>query len=98
MRLDGRYPRLETWVAGSTTAPSVGKKNFRSAVLSADDGKEHPMHPTLMHEIARYRQADMLREAERARLAAQFSTESRSIRRRWLRRRERSAMKPAFGR
>ena len=28
------------------------------------------MHPTLMHEIARYRQADLLREAERARLAA----------------------------
>ncbi len=27
------------------------------------------MHPTLMHEIARYRQADLLREAERARLA-----------------------------
>ena len=27
------------------------------------------MHPTLMHEIARYRQADMLREAEQERLA-----------------------------
>ena len=27
------------------------------------------MHPTLMHEIARYGQADMLREAEQARLA-----------------------------
>ena len=27
------------------------------------------MHPTLMHEIARYRQADLLREAEQARLA-----------------------------
>ena len=34
------------------------------------------MHPTLMHEIARYRQADMLREAERARLAHQASTET----------------------
>ena len=31
------------------------------------------MHPTLMHEIARYRQADLLREAERARLAHQAS-------------------------
>ena len=56
------------------------------------------MHPTLMHEIARYRQADMLREAECARLAHQVSTESRSTRRRWLRRRERTAFKPAFGR
>jgi hypothetical protein len=27
------------------------------------------MHPTLMHEIARYRQADLLREAEQERLA-----------------------------
>ena len=31
------------------------------------------MHPTLMHEIARYRQADMLREAERTRLAHEVS-------------------------
>jgi hypothetical protein len=31
------------------------------------------MHPTLMHEIARYRQADLLREAERARLANEAS-------------------------
>ena len=31
------------------------------------------MHPTLMHEIARYRQADLLREAERVRLAHQAS-------------------------
>jgi hypothetical protein len=48
------------------------------------------MHPTLMHEIARYRQADLLREAERARLAHQASTRG-STRRRWLRRRERTA-------
>ena len=27
------------------------------------------MHPTLFYEIARYRQADLLREAEQARLA-----------------------------
>jgi hypothetical protein len=27
------------------------------------------MHPTLMQDVARYRQADLLREAERARLA-----------------------------
>jgi hypothetical protein len=56
------------------------------------------MHPTLMHEIARYRQADMLREAQRARLAHEVSTEAGSTRRRWLRRRERTAFKPAFGR
>ncbi len=31
------------------------------------------MHPTLMQDIARYRQADMLREAERARLASLVS-------------------------
>jgi len=31
------------------------------------------MHPTLMHEIARYRQADMLREVERTRLAHEVS-------------------------
>lgn len=56
------------------------------------------MHPTLMHEIARYRQADMLREAERARLAHQASSEGERTRRSWLRRRERTAFKPAFGR
>jgi hypothetical protein len=31
------------------------------------------MHPTLIHEIARYRQADLLREAERARFAYEAS-------------------------
>jgi hypothetical protein len=57
------------------------------------------MHPTLMHEIARYRQADLLREAERARLAHQASLDGDTTRRRFrLRRRERSAFKPAFGR
>ncbi len=57
------------------------------------------MHPTLMHEIARYRQADMLLEAERARLAHEASTEGGGNRRRWwLRRRERTAFKPAFER
>jgi hypothetical protein len=56
------------------------------------------MHPTLMHEIARYRQADLLREAERARLAHQASTETGSNRLRRLRRRGRPAFKPAFGR
>ena len=56
------------------------------------------MHPTLMHDIARYRQADMLREAERARLA-RLATASDEPRR-WyrLRRRTRSAFRPAFGR
>jgi hypothetical protein len=56
------------------------------------------MHPTLRYEIERYRQADMLREAERARLAHQASTENRSTRRRWPRRRGRPAFTPAFGR
>jgi hypothetical protein len=41
------------------------------------------MHPTLMQEIARYRQADMLREAERARLAHQVSLASDRPRRRF---------------
>jgi hypothetical protein len=56
------------------------------------------MHPTLMHEISRYRQADLLREAERARLAHEASSNRTETRRRWLRRRERWAFKPAFGR
>lgn len=56
------------------------------------------MHPTLMHEIARYRQADLLREAERARLAHEASTQSEGTRRRWLRRRERPVFRPALGR
>ena len=54
------------------------------------------MHPTLMHEIARYRQADMLREAQRARLAHEASTKVVSTRRRWLRRRERPVFKPVL--
>jgi len=56
------------------------------------------MHPTLMHEISRYRQADLLREAERARLAHEASADQPKTRRRWLRRRERPAFTPAFGR
>lgn len=57
------------------------------------------MHPTLMHEIARYRQADMLREAERARLAHEASLDRDETRRRFsLRRRRRAAFKPAYGR
>jgi hypothetical protein len=56
------------------------------------------MHPTLMHEIARYRQVDMLREAERARLAHEASTAGGGTRRRWLRRRGRTAFRPALGR
>jgi hypothetical protein len=55
------------------------------------------MHPTLMHEIARYRQADMLREAERARLAHEASPADDGPRRRFrLRRRDRTAFKPAL--
>jgi len=56
------------------------------------------MHQLLVHEIARYHQADMLREAERARLAHQASTDGGRTRRRWLRRRERPAFRQAFGR
>jgi hypothetical protein len=59
------------------------------------------MHPTLMHEIARYRQADMLREAERARLAHEVRMASDRPRRRFrLRRRSEAAVtgRPAFGR
>jgi hypothetical protein len=48
----------------------------------SDEGKEFDMHPTLMQEIARYRQADMLREAERARLAHEVSLASDPHRRR----------------
>lgn len=54
------------------------------------------MHPTLMHEIARYRQADLLREAERARLAHLASVDADEPRRRFrLRRRTRLAFRPA---
>ena len=41
------------------------------------------MYPTLLHEIARYRQADLLREAERARLAHEVSMASDRPRRRF---------------
>ena len=56
------------------------------------------MHPTLMHEIARYRQADLLREAERARLA-HLATASGEPRR-WFpfrRRTRRTSLRPALG-
>jgi hypothetical protein len=47
------------------------------------------MHPNSIQDIARYRQADMLREAERARLAALVSeaADQRPHRRLRLRRR-----------
>jgi hypothetical protein len=41
------------------------------------------MHPTLLQEIARYRQADLLREAERARIAHEVSMASDRPRRRF---------------
>lgn len=54
------------------------------------------MHPTLMHEIARYRQADLLREAEQARLARLATRGSDEPRRRFrLRARTRLAFRPA---
>jgi hypothetical protein len=56
-------------------------------------------HPILMEEIARYRQADMLREAERARLAHEVSLASPRPRRRLrLPRLALGLGRPAFGR
>lgn len=59
------------------------------------------MHPLLKHEIARYRQVDMLREAARERLAhelvqARKEEQPRSRFRFALRRRVRPAYKPAL--
>jgi hypothetical protein len=59
------------------------------------------MHPSLLHEIARYRQADLLREAERARLAHEASMTSDRPRCRWFRRGSElpaALPKPAYGR
>jgi hypothetical protein len=60
------------------------------------------MHPTLMHEIARYRQADLLREAERSRLAHEVSMASDKPQRRFrlLGRRPKGAVlgRPVFSR
>jgi hypothetical protein len=57
------------------------------------------MHPTMMQEIARYRQADMIREAERARLAHEASLAAEAPTRRFrLRRRALPFLKPALGR
>lgn len=59
----------------------------------------HDIHPTLRHEIARYRQADLLRESERARLAHELSVAGDKAGRRFSwRRRRRKAFTPAFGR
>lgn len=56
------------------------------------------MHPTLLHEIARYRQADLLLEAERARIAHEASVAADGTRRRFrLRSRTRKAFRPAYG-
>lgn len=59
------------------------------------------MHPSLLHEIARYRQADLLREAERARLAHELSMTSDRPRRRrfrlWRRGETPAFTRPAFG-
>jgi hypothetical protein len=63
-----------------------------------DERKEFEMYPTLMYEIARYRQADLLREAERARLA-KLATASKEPRR-WFpfrRRTRRTSLRPVLG-
>jgi hypothetical protein len=60
------------------------------------------MHPSLLHEIARYRQADLLREAERARFAHELSVGSDGRRRRrfrlWRRGEAAAFPRPAYGR
>ena len=56
------------------------------------------MHPALINEIARYHQADLLREAARERLAREAIRTREGTRRRWPRRRVRTAFRPAFGR
>ena len=59
------------------------------------------MYPTLHYEIARYHQADMLREAERARLAHEVSMASDRPRRRfrlWRRSTSPAHPKPAYER
>ena len=61
------------------------------------------MHPTLMQEIAQYRQADLLREADRARLAHEVSMSADRPQRRFrfrLRRRSEAAVlgPPVFNR
>ena len=56
------------------------------------------MHPTLMQDIARYRQADLLREAEQARLV-KLATASKEPRR-WFsfrRRTRRASLRPSLG-
>jgi len=67
----------------------------------SDTMKGEAMHPYLMQDMARYRQADMLREAEQARLARLVRTagEERPHRRLWLRRRSVAlpTARPALG-
>jgi hypothetical protein len=50
-------------------ARSGGKKLSGCSVMYVTTERSPLMHPTLMHEIARYEQADRLRKAEQARLA-----------------------------
>jgi hypothetical protein len=58
------------------------------------------MHPLTRQDVARYRQADMLREAARERLGREMSLAGKDkTRRRFrLRRREQPALKPALER
>ncbi len=56
------------------------------------------MHPTLFYEIARYRQADLLREAERARLARLATLASGPGQGRFrFRLRRRTSLRPVLG-
>jgi len=54
------------------------------------------MYPTLFYEIARYRQADLLCEAERARLAKLAALASDRTQRRF-RLRRRTSLRPVLG-
>ena len=57
------------------------------------------MHPTLMQEIARQRQGDLLREAEQARLGRAAIVWGDEPRRRVVARRRRlAALRPLLGR
>jgi hypothetical protein len=60
------------------------------------------MHPITRQEMARYRQVDMLREAQRERLGRELARAAKSGKTRRgifrLRRRQRSALRPALER
>ena len=56
------------------------------------------MHPTLMHEIARTARRTCFARPSGRGWPIRPAADTGKTRRRWLRRRERPAFKPAFGR